>query len=305
MVPCLSITYALVIVTANPLETKFVQVAPTARQGTAFERSNGQERALVLIHGLRAHLFSSRNVVKPELHGWQEPDSTLVKLLAKDADLYAFAYGQNVPVERIGAAYSLEENLGRLKKMGYREIILVGHSAGGLIARQFVEDHPDAGITKLVQVATPNGGSSWGKATIGVRENQACFLESLTEEGRRECLARRAGKQVPEGVECVCVVTGMAFRGNVSVSMVLGGSSVALGLGASGSVRGDGVVLCRCQWTEDLQKQGIPAVAFETVHFAAMRTREGAEIVARVVREKQPRWDATEVAKARKAILGN
>ena len=49
---------------------------------------------------------------------------------------------------------------------------LVGYSAGALIARYFVEDSPDYGVTKVIQVCAPNGGSGWGKLTAGVRQSQ-------------------------------------------------------------------------------------------------------------------------------------
>ena len=61
---------------------------------------------------------------------------------------------------------------------------------------------------------------------------------------------------------------------------------------------------CICQWTADLQEQCIPAVAIDVAHFSAMRTQAAADKIAQLVRERQVRWDAAEVAAARKKLLG-
>ena len=51
--------------------------------------------------------------------------------------------------DRIAGSAALADNIRRVRQLGYKEIILLGHSAGGVIVRQFVEDHPDAGVTVL------------------------------------------------------------------------------------------------------------------------------------------------------------
>ncbi|MCS6850800.1 MAG: hypothetical protein NZ700_06485 [Gemmataceae bacterium] len=109
--------------------------------------------------------------------------------------------------------------------------------------------------------------------------SQLSFLESLTKEGREQSVKERAGKNVPSHVEFVCVV-------------------------GNGAGVGDGVVHCRSQWTEDLQRQGIPAVALSVSHFMAMRSTQGAALLAALVRDKQPRWDADKVAAVRRELLG-
>ena len=133
------------------LETMFAQVFPVPARPADFVRTADQRRAVVVLHGLRPEFdrFLSTRAV---LQDFQEPDSFLVKMLARDADVFAFAYGQNVPLEQIASAPELDKGLARLKEMGFAEIVLVGFSAGGLIAREYVEDHPHAGVTKVVQV---------------------------------------------------------------------------------------------------------------------------------------------------------
>jgi pimeloyl-ACP methyl ester carboxylesterase len=263
---------------APPVDTRFVQLAPLPKDPGAVERTPGQQRAVVLVHGLHPHPFSNANVHKALFASWQEPGSPPVRRLAREADVFAYAYAQTVAVEQVADAPGLGDGVARLRERGYTEVVLVGHSAGGLVCRHFVEDHPDAGVAKVIQVCSPNGGSCWGKATAGVRHDQEDFLRSLSTEGRQRCLKQRSGKKIPDGVEFVCVV---ATRG----------------------LNGDNLVTCPCQWTEDLQGQGVPAVAVELSHHKAIASAEGAEQLARLVRESQPRWDPAQVAAARPKVL--
>jgi pimeloyl-ACP methyl ester carboxylesterase len=288
---------------AVPVETKWAQVAPVVRQSGSFERSPHRHRAVVLVQGLRPHPFSNRNVTKADWHGWQKAGSRLVKALATDADVFAFAYGQNVAVDRIAGADCLGDNVRRLKRLGYAEIVLVGYSAGGLVARHFVEDHPDAGVTKVVQVCAPNGGSGWAEARALLRKGQREFLASLAKHGRQQCLARRAGKKIPESVEFVCVVGHLGLDVSVMASLEVEEGRV-VHLAAAVSAQGDGMVSSGCQWTAELQDQGIPVVPMEIGHFRVMRARAGVETIARLVRDRQPRWNAGQVAEARRKLFG-
>lgn len=278
MTALLAILWAVASPEAPPIETKFVQVAPAPQEPAAVERSAGQARAVVLLHGFRAHPFQTARVARAEFHDWQRAGSTLVQALAKDSDVFAFAYGQVASVDRLAGCDGLAGAVRRLREAGYSDIVLVGHSAGGVIARHFVEDRPDAGVTKVLQVCAPNGGCSLGTATLGVSAEQEQFVRSLSKEAREACCKERADKKAPEGVEFVCVV-------------------------GTGTVVGDGVVSCRCQWPDDLQKQGVPAVPLDALHFQALRSRAGAEKVAELVRNKQPRWDAATVAAEKKKLL--
>jgi pimeloyl-ACP methyl ester carboxylesterase len=262
-----------------PVETAFVQVAPVYREAAACQRSPGQARAVVLIHGLLPHPFSRDNVARPLFHEWQKPAGLLVKRLGQGSDVFAFAYGQNVPADEVAESLALREDVRRLRALGYREIVLVGHSAGGVIAREFVEDNPDAGVTKVIQVCAPNGGSGWA-SMHAVRANQVDFLASLTKSTRRRTLSARAGKAIPAHVEFACVV-------------------------GTGTVVGDGLVRTSCQWTEELQRQGVPAYPLGASHWSAVRGKKGAELLAELVRTPQPRWDARQVAAARRRMPWN
>ena len=125
-------------------------------------RTAERTQAVLLIHGFHYHLFD-KDVPKAGLRPWQKADSPLVKELGKSADVFAFAYGQNVSLETVIKESKLAASIAELRKLGYKEIVLVGHSAGGLIARQFVEDNPDAGVTKVIQVCA----SQWRVAAGG------------------------------------------------------------------------------------------------------------------------------------------
>lgn len=258
------------------LKTDFAQVAPSPADKSKIERWDGQTRAIVLIHGIRIHPFSADKVERADFHGWQDEGSTLVKALAKEGDIFAFAYSQNVAVDDVAECDALRGDLKRLKDAGYAEIVLVGHSAGGLVARQLVEDHADAGVSRVVQVCTPNRGSTWGHSDFAVRKNQEVFLNSLAKDAR----AKRSDKKIPDAVELVCVV-------------------------GDGTGFGDLVVSDEGQWPEDLRRQGIPAVQVKTDHYSAMRDADVAEVIADLVREKQPRWDEKQIEAARKKILGD
>jgi pimeloyl-ACP methyl ester carboxylesterase len=271
---------AVVLLAQEPaVETKFVQVAPPAPSAVVPARSFGQQRAVVLLHGLHLHPISDVNAWHAELSGWEEPNSPLVKALGKDADVFAYGYAQHRPIEDVARAPALRQHLAHLRQAGYSEIVLVGYSAGALIARYVVEDEPACGVTKVIQVCAPNGGSGWGKLTAGVRQSQEPFLVSLTKESRQAAMHDRAEKRIPPTVEFVCVV------------------------GALGRA-GDGLVRSDCQWTRDLQQQGIPAVQLHTSHVTVMRSKAVAARLAELVREPQPRWSAAQVEAAKAKIIG-
>ena len=266
------------VLAAPAVETRFVQVAPVPAASSA-ARAPGKERAVILLHGLTIHPFSKENVARATFHDWQAPDSLLVKRLVKDSDVYAFAYSQNAPADEVAASADLAAAVRALRDRGYRQLVLVGHSAGGLIARHLVEDHPDSGVTKVIQVCSPNGGSPL--ATSTVPKSQRVFVECLSVDGRRKCLELRGDKRIPEKVQFVCVIARAKKTSDT-----------------------DGVVPCGCQWTADLHKQGIPAACVVGGHREVVRDAKFAETLAGLVREKHDRWPAERIAKAKKEIFG-
>jgi len=260
------------------VEAEFVQVFPRAGGGTAFARSPGQDRAIVLIHGFNLAAISKESANKIFFHSWQKPGSKLVEVLAGHGDVYAFAYSQNVAVEEIAALRSMAENIHTMKKLGYGQIAVIGHSAGGLIARQFIEDQPDSGITKVIQVCAPNEGTDYAQWDRGGSNRQREFMQSLTKEARSKALQARAEKRIPESVEFVCIV----------------------GKGGEGS---DGVVPMDSQWPADLRAQGIPAVFLDATHFTIMRSEGPAKRMAELLQANLPRWNSRQLAEVVKEKL--
>ena len=211
---------------------------------------------------------------------WQENGSQMVKALAKKgADVFAFAYGQNAAFGKIVGDKGLHGSIQILKKMGYSDIVLVGHSAGGLIARQFVEDNPDAGVTKVVQVCTPNAGSELTKIPFGIPRVQRLFADSISPQRREIDLRARKDKKIPKTIEFACIVA--TFKG----------------------FNGDGIVSLESQWPTDLQTQGIP-VAFVTAdHLRVVSLSEPTLRISEVTIEPQLRWSKSEVKEAKNRIL--
>jgi pimeloyl-ACP methyl ester carboxylesterase len=262
-----------------PVDFKFVQVAPARplAQNGIVARSPGQSRAVILIEGLELNLLDHRKGPQGELRFWQQPGSVIVKALSADADVFSFCYGQTAPVTDMGELPALRDNVQHLRQLGYTEVVFVGYSAGGIVARQFVEDNPGIGVTRVIQVCTPNLGSTLARIKSMVGPAQESFLQSLTKEARSRAFQERRGKRIPENVEFVCVL-------------------------GNGLVYGDGITSTRSQWPDDLQVQGVPVVIAKTEHWEVMRSERSAIMIARLVRENQPRWDAAKVAAMRKHL---
>lgn len=227
-------------------------------------------RAVVLIHGYwPAATYPIARTAR--LHDWQKPGAPLVESLGTHADVYALGYGQDATIDAIAPVAS--EALGGLSDR-YDEVVLVGHSAGGIMARLIVEDHPDAGVDRVVQVCSPNAGAGLGRLGRANLKPQEAFVGSLSPEAR-------ASKQgaLPADVELVSVV-------------------------CDGAGLGDGVLADAAQWPEDLQEAGVPSRRLNALHFTAMRTRSGVDLVTELATSAQPRWSDEEVREAADAFLG-
>jgi pimeloyl-ACP methyl ester carboxylesterase len=259
------------------VEVRIEQVYPLWTKGTMV-RSQGQARAVVLIPGLKIHPLKDGQAARAEFHDWQRAGSPLVQALGKNADVFALAYCQNVDLETISQSPGIDNAVQKLRFLGYREITLVGHSAGGVLARLFVEDHPYAPVTKVVQICAPNLGSSWAKAEIGFHKVQGPFLQSLSKSWRQNICWKRSNRLIPQRVQFLCV------------------------MGTMGTL-GDGLVSCRSQWPEDLQRQGIPVVRVPTTHLVVMHSKKTAAYLADLIQRDHPRWPAAQISAARMSYL--
>lgn len=255
----------------------WIEVDSTFTRVALADNKAARDRAVILIHGLNLFGGNHDKGDKVPLRSWQESDSDLVKQFVDYADVYALAYAQTVAVEKIHVGVKLRSRIRALKRFGYKEIILVGHSAGGLVARHFVEDYPDSGVTRVVQVCSPNAGTTL--ASLKLVGATRSFITSMSRTSRQAILKRRSDVSIPAKVEFACVV-------------------------ASYRLGGDGVVAYSSQWSEDLQKQHVPAYVIKAAHWDAVKTSDGAKAISRIVRESQPRWTDDEVKLGKKKVLG-
>lgn len=275
MSPCLPIVIVVFACPAANLPTDVRQVAPDARHGGLANITRTKDRAVLLIPGLKVHPFRPSLAAKPDLHAWQEPNSELVKTLAKDSDVFSFGYAQITQLDAVAQSPALLDCVIMLRKGGYKEIALVGHSAGGVIARLFAEAYPDSGVTKVVCVAAPHAGSDLANIKAGYHRIQATFIQSLSPEARLEA----PPGVLDERLEMACVVMKVK------------------------RIEGDGLVAITSQWPEECRRQGVPAVVVPGSHFEAMISPAPIKAIADVVREKLTRWSPEEVDRARKLML--
>jgi hypothetical protein len=253
------------------------QVAPDARGRTGLPATVvAHDRAVVLIPGLKIHPLRPVLATRPELHNFQQPSSPLVRTLAKDFDVFALGYAQTMPVEVIPHAPGLRQAIAQLRQAGYKEIVLMGHSAGGVIARLFVTAYPNSGVTKVISVASPHRGSQLADILrAGYPKIQAPFVESLATEPR----ATQTVCQLPEQIEMACVVCKLP------------------------RLDWDGLVHLSSAWPEDCQKCGIPVVLLPVSHWEAMHGEANARVLAELARERLTRWSPEQVEQARKILL--
>jgi triacylglycerol esterase/lipase EstA (alpha/beta hydrolase family) len=279
-----SLLFGAWLVAAMPaVETRFEQLAPanaTAADTDAVPRRRpDMRRAVILLHGLRPQPVSADAAARAQPSTWEKPQGPIVKALSPSADVYAFHYAQTVALDEVARLPALAGAVKSLRAAGYEEVVLVGYSAGGVIARIFVEDTPNSGVTKVVQVCAPNAGSDWTVLSKGVRAVQVPFVRSLTREDRVAAAKARAGKSIPPQVEFVCIVTAMNWLN-------------------------DGVVRRDAQWTPELQAQGVPAELVFSAHVGAMYSNRMANRIAELVTTPQPRWSHERIVAARPKVLG-
>lgn len=255
------------------------QVAPDLQGKPAREElRKTKERAVLLIPGLKLHPVRPALAACPEMHRWQQPRGELVRALAPDFDVFALGYAQTVPVDVVARAPALRAAVGLLEKAGYREIVLIGHSAGGVLARLFVSTYPRTGVTKVITTAAPHAGALLARLPFGYPKLQAPFVQSLTPEARR-ALARPVDSDPQKPMEMVCVVARLP------------------------KLLSDGLVEVDSQWPPECRAAGVPAVVVEINHFEVLMHPSSVREVARLAREKLRRWTPEEVEKAMQLLL--
>ncbi|MBN9119742.1 MAG: alpha/beta fold hydrolase [Planctomycetes bacterium] len=259
--------------------TELWQVAPDAggKPWAAPEAPSDKARAVVLVPGLFVHPARPVKATQPDRRPWQNPKSELVTALAPDADVFAFGYAQTVAVDEVAQSPGLRDAVARLRRAGYKEVVLIGHSAGGVIVRQFAERYPDAGVTKVIAVAAPFAGVELATVKVGYPKVQAPFIHSLAPEARTAATrANPPGRDVP----LACVVCKLKLLAT------------------------DGLVPARSQWPDDLQQAGVPAAHAPVSHFDVMKNADAVKAIAKLTREKLTRWSPEETEQARKVLFG-
>lgn len=272
---------AMPFLSMTDLTTAVWQVAPLVRaeyDGQPVELKKTKDRAAFLVHGLMLHPIRQEKSFKTELHDWQQAKSGLVQNLAVDFDVYAFSYAQTVSVDVVASSPGMRNHVKKLRRAGYKEIVLIGHSAGGLIAREFVERFPDSGVTKVIQVAAPNFGSELATINFGVPKSQSLFVRSLAPTPRT-ALALDSPK-LNEKLEFCCVVCKLW------------------------GLPHDTLVNLDSQWSKDLQKQGMPATLLAINHFDAMKGPHAVTTISELARERLVRWTPEQVDQGRGVIFG-
>ncbi len=278
MTPSLPFVVAVFAAPAAELPTELWQVAPDRRGLVWADHPREKDRAVLLIPGLKIHPFRPVLATRPELNDWQLPAGELVRGLAKDFDVFAFGYAQTVPLDAVAHAPGLRDAVARIKAAGYKEIVLIGHSAGAVIARLFSERYPDAGARKVIAVAGPHAGAELANVKIGYSKAQAPFIQSLAPGARAEA----GGVRKPnDTLEMACVVCKIK------------------------RLEGDGLVSLGSQWPRECQRCGVPAVLATVSHFDAMLNPTSTRAIAALAREKVTRWGPGEVEKARKVLFGS
>jgi pimeloyl-ACP methyl ester carboxylesterase len=275
MTPCVPVILAVCACQAIYVPTKIWQVAPEARQigSSSFQRT--RDRAVLLVPGMSLHPLKPALTTQPEFHSWQVPNSDLVCTLSKDADVYSFAYGQTTSLDCIAQSQRLRDSVAAIRILGYKEIVLIGHSAGGLIGRLFVEANPDSGITKLIMVSTPHQGSDRANINNGYPKSQAAFIKSLTPEAR-------------------LAVPPQPLDGKLEIVSVISKLN---------RTQGDGLVKIQSQWPEEYRQQGVPAVLVIGAHTEAMSSSAAVKAISELAREKLTRWSQEEVEMARRSLF--
>jgi pimeloyl-ACP methyl ester carboxylesterase len=261
----------------NEARITLQQPFPGPYSANQLTRTKGRARAVVLLHGLDLR-DDGGSPSRPRFVDWQGSTSPLVKTLSSHADVFAISYAQNTAVEEIASFPELREAVGKVKQLGYDQVILLGHSAGGLVARHFVEEHPRAGVTGVIQVATPNAGAKlagWAVKLLQVPKEQAPFVQSLCPAHRAAVLKSRQDRVIPATIDFVTVVTSVSAKAN-----------------------GDSLLNWQCQWSVDLQNQGIPCVCVQGTHLEVMAHDACLDVYCRLITQPQPRWSASKVQQA-------
>jgi len=112
-----------------------------------FYRVDGDGKPVVLIHGAWS------------THRWWDP---IIRLLSKKYMTVAVdvrGHGDSTKLEKPSSIKEFAEDLHYLlRELGFDEVVLMGHSMGGMISMQYALDHPDRVKGLILVSTTPRSG---------------------------------------------------------------------------------------------------------------------------------------------------
>jgi pimeloyl-ACP methyl ester carboxylesterase len=276
----LTATSVLMLTPITDLPTVFWGISPEVKSSDIPALKKKNDKAVVFIHGLLPHVFHPERATQPEVHDWQVSSGLLAKQLADDYDIFGFSYAQSQSVDSITLCRGLRTGINAIEAAQYKEIVLIGHSAGAIIARQFAEFFPEDGITKIICISGPHLGSGWAKLpTFTLPKTQVAFINSLLPDVRTALHKERAIK-LPKDLEACCVLSKWNRTDH------------------------DTIVNLRSQWPTDLQDQGIPAVLASCNHFDVMTNEAAVKSITELVRGKIVRWKPEQTELAQFKLFG-
>ncbi len=282
MLPTLTSLLMMPFLGATELPTAVWQVAPQVRadyDGQPLELKKTKDKAVFLVHGLMLHPIRQEKALKTELHDWQYAKSGLTQALAAEFDVYAFSYAQTTVLDVVASTPGMRGHIQKLRRAGYKEIVLIGHSAGGIVSRQFAERFPESGVTKVIEVAAPNFGSDLATINVGLPKPQVQFIKSLARPVRTAISLD--SPKLRRDLEICCVVCKL------------------------GGLQNDTMVALDSQWSTDLQKQGVPAMLVVINHFDAMKGPHAVQTISTLAKEKLVRWTSAEVEQGRQIMFSS
>ncbi len=265
---------ALAVFTISPtldLPTAAWQMVPHV-DGELVAPKVTKTKAVLCIPGLYPHPLRPERATKPEMHPWFEPKAPLLAALAPDFDVYAFGYAQTLPVDSVASSNGMRETIAKLKTAGYREIVLVGHSAGGIVAHQFAVRFPDSGVTKVIPVAAPYSGSDLAELNVGLPWTQVSYIKSLAPQPRQATL--KEDKAFPKTIEYCAMLCKVSRLPN------------------------DIMVNLESQWPPEVRQQGLPAALVNANHFEVLKSTIGVSTTVDLASSKLIRWSEADTAKA-------
>jgi len=111
---------------------------------------------IILIHGWNGGEFS-----------WPGPRTLMLMEQQLHRDIYFFNYRTGVVANRFPPIELLEEQLDIYLK-NYPQVDVVAHSMGGLLLRQYLSEHSDNPVRRVLFLSTPHFGSSIANLLVDI-----------------------------------------------------------------------------------------------------------------------------------------